>query len=375
MNEPIRILMVNYKMQCAGIEAFIMNMYRNVDRSKVQFDFLVHYTERQFYDDEIEQLGGKIYRLSIREDNNFKKYLSDLKYFFAQHPEYKIIHGHMESFGGFYFKEAKSAGIPVRIAHSHIAQSNKGLKGFVKKVMNRSFKTYATDLFACSQVAGTFLFGSNAEFTVFNNAVDIGKFRFNQSVREEVRKELNLTDEFIIGHVGRFNTQKNHTFLIDIFKAIHVRNSEAVLLLIGEGDLENEIKRKVQELGLESNVKFLGVRRDVNRLFQAMDVFILPSLFEGLPVAGVEAQAAGLKCIFTDTVTKQTSVTDNTEYYPIGMDTDKWADEILKWESAYIRIDMSTDIKKAGYDIMEQARQLQEFYLSHQKYTRRILAE
>lgn len=364
MDQPIRVLMINYKMQCAGIEAFIMNMYRNIDKSKVQFDFLVHYTEHQFYDDEIESLGGKIYRLSIREDNNFIKYIKELRSFFTSHPEYKIVHGHMESFGIFYLKASKNAGVPVRIAHSHIAQSNKGVKGAVKKLLNLSFNTYATDLFACSNVAGEFLFGKATPFTIFNNAIDMKRFIFNSAIREDTRKELNLQDNnFVIGHVGRFNTQKNHEFVIEIFSAIYTKDRSAVLLLIGEGELVERIKKKVEFLGLLNNVKFLGVRKDVDRLYQAMDIFILPSLFEGLPVSGIEAQAAGLKCIFSDAVTRQTTMTENTEYYELDLMPNRWADEILKWKNGYDRIDTSVSIRRAGYDIKDQAAKLQKFYL------------
>lgn len=364
MVEPIRILMVNYKMQCAGIESFIMNMYRNVDRDRIQFDFLVHYKEKQFYDEEIEAMGGKIYRLSIREDNNFIKYFSDLNHFFENHPEYKIVHGHMESFGGFYLKSAKQYGVPVRIAHSHIAQRNRGGKGILKAYLNKSFGKYATDLFACSEISGRFIFGNNQKFTVYKNAIDSALFKFDSNIRQIVRRELGLTEEqFVVGHVGRFNTQKNHTFLIDIMNIIHQKNRNAVLLLIGEGDLEKNIHEKVEKLGLNNCVRFLGARRDVCKLYQAMDVFILPSLFEGLPVSGIEAQAAGLKCIFSDTVTKEASLTSDTVFLPLQMPVKNWGLEVLKWERGYLRTDTSKEIVSSGYDIKIQAMKLQEFYL------------
>lgn len=364
MEAPIRVLIVNYKMQCAGIEAFIMNMYRNIDRTKVQFDFLVHYTEPQFYDKEIEALGGRIYRLSIREDNNFIKYFKDLKLFFREHTEYKIVHGHMESFGCFYLRSAKKAKVPVRIAHSHIAQKNSGVKGVLKNFLNKGFKKYATHLFACSNVAGEFVFGNKEEFCIYNNAIDAKRFGYDINKRVQARKELKISDDvFVIGHIGRFNTQKNHTFLIDIMSEINKKDPKAVLLLIGEGDLEEHIKNKVDELGLENNVMFLGVRSDVDRLYQAMDVFVMPSLFEGLPVSGVEAQAAGLKCIFSDTITEQTMLTSNVEFISLDRGTAIWADEILKWYKGYDRRDQINIIERAGYDIKKQAKQLQNFYI------------
>ncbi|WP_186576556.1 glycosyltransferase family 1 protein [Aquibacillus kalidii] len=363
MGKTIRVLMINYKMQCAGIESFIMNMYRNIDRTKVQFDFLVHYKERQFYDDEIEELGGKIYRLSVREDNNFIKYKKDLKNFFSMHPKYDIVHGHMESFGKFYLKAAKDAGVPIRIAHSHIAQRNSGLKGFIKNYLNKSFKTYSTELFACSDAASNYAFGDDAEVTIYNNAIDSERFKYNATIRERVRYELGLENKFVIGHIGRFNTQKNHSFLIDVFQAVHAKEPNAVLLLIGEGDLEPKIKAKVKYLKLTNSVLFIGIRRDVERLYQGMDLFILPSLFEGLPVSGIEAQAAGLKCVFSDNVTRQTTITKNTEYLSLSENVNTWANEILKLKDGYIRVDESNSILESGYDIKKQAESLQNFYI------------
>lgn len=365
MERPIRVLIINYKMQCAGIESFIMNMYRNIDRSMVQFDFLVHYTQPQFYDDEIKRLGGRIYRLSIREDNNFLKYFMDLKRFFKEHNEYKIIHGHMESFGVFYLKFARDAKIPVRIAHSHIAQKNSGLKGLVKNILNKGYKKYATSLFACSEKAGEFVFGNKETFTIYNNAIDAKRFKYDNSIRNLVRKELGVAEDvFVIGHVGRFNTQKNHAFLIEIMKEIIKKEPNAILLLIGEGDLEKTIKQKTCELCIDNSIKFLGVRNDVERLYQAMDVFVMPSLFEGLPIAGVEAQTAGLKCVLSDTITKETAITSNVEFVSLNDVPKIWAKEILKWKNAYDRRDQSDLVAKAGYDIKQQAKNMQDFYLN-----------
>lgn len=364
MSEPIRILIVNYKMQCAGIESFIMNMYRAIDKDVIQFDFLVHYKKEQFYDEEILNMGGNIYRLTVREDNNFLKYFIDLKKFFKIHNEYKIVHGHMESFGIFYLYAAKLAGIQIRIAHSHIAEKNKGLKGTIKGFLNRYYKKYATDLFACSDAAGKFMFGSDIQYKVFNNAIDSHKFKYDKTVRDLCRKELGFNEEqFVIGHIGRFNTQKNHSFLIDIFSEINRIHDNSILLLIGEGDLKSSIKDKVKQRGLEEKVFFLGVRKDVQWLYQAMDVFVMPSLFEGLPVAGIEAQASGLKCIFSSEVTRQTSITSNVEYISLNESPKYWAIEIVKWYNSYLRCDMSKEIIDAGYDIYNQAKVLQDYYL------------
>lgn len=364
--EPIRVLHVVYKMHCAGIEAFIMNIYRNIDRTKVQFDFLAHYTEQQFYDDEVEKLGGKIYRLSIREDNNFIKYFRNLNQFYRNHPEYKIVHGHMESFGVFYLTIAKKHGVKVRIAHSHIAKIDPTIKGNIKNLLNKPLRYCATDLFACSEAAGKFLFGDKC-FSVINNAIDVNRFVYNERVRKEMREQLDIEKNFVIGHIGRFNQQKNHTFLIDIFSKIYEKNKNAILLLIGSGDLENVIKEKVRKLQLDPVVKFLGVRKDTERLYQAMDVFVLPSLYEGLPIVGIEAQSSGLKCIFSDTVTQQTSITNNTEFIPLEASLDVWANSILRWFSGYNRVNQYDVIATAGYDVKAQAKQLEDYYLQMYK--------
>ena len=357
MEKPIRILMINYKMQCAGIESFIMNIYRNIDRNKVQFDFLVHYEARQFYDDEIEALGGKIYRLFI-------KYIKDLNKFFGNHPEYKIVHGHMESFGIFYLRAAYLAGIPYRIAHSHIAQKNKGLKGAVKNVLNKGYKKYATALFACSEEAGEFIFGKNTEFKVLKNAIDIDKFVYKEGVRKEVRNELQIQDDtFVIGHVGRFNEQKNHKFLVDIFKAIEERENNVLMLLMGDGNLKSSIEDQVHQLGLDEKVKFLGVRSDVDRIYQAMDVFVMPSLFEGLPVSGIEAQAAGLPCIFSDRITEKTKIIDAVSFLPLENNIENWQNTILSYYQNYERQDEGNRIRNAGYDIKKQANELMQYYI------------
>ncbi|MDP4178298.1 MAG: glycosyltransferase family 1 protein [Bacillota bacterium] len=366
MSEPIRVLHVTYKMHCAGIEAFIMNLYRNIDRSKVQFDFLVHYTERQFYDDEIENLGGRIYRLSVREDNNFIKYFNDLKSFFSEHKEYKIVHAHMESFGMFYLNYAKKANIPVRIAHSHNDKVDPSLKGFIKNIMNKPFKLLSTDYMACSDASGKYLFG-NKKYLVVKNAIDAQKFIYNNNVRNEVRKELQIENKFVVGHIGRFNDQKNHTFLIDIFNELHKINDNAVLLLLGTGELESNIKEKVKQLGLIDYVYFLGVRKDTDRLYQAMDVFVFPSLYEGLGIVGIESQASGLMTICSDGIPAEARITEYFDCLSLKDDPMKWAVKINKYSQPYERKNTYKQIEEAGFDVHSSAKKLEEYYLKKSK--------
>lgn len=242
-NEPIRVLHIVPNMQAGGLETLIMNIYRNIDRTKVQFDFLVHYTGNYFYDDEIRSLGGRIYKLSVRDDNNFIKYLKDLDAFFKKHPEYKIVHGHMESLGQFYFKAAKKDGVPVRVAHSHNSATENTFKGKIKGLLLKRYKVFATDYFACSQKAGEFMF-ANKKFTVLKNAIIVNNFIYNENERNRLRKELGIEGKIVIGHAGRFCEQKNHKFLIDVFKKIADLENNAVLLLIGAGETFEKVKEQ-----------------------------------------------------------------------------------------------------------------------------------
>ena len=346
----IRILHVVPNMQAGGLETLIMSWYRNIDRSKVQFDFLVHYQGKFFYDDEIERLGGKIYHLSVRDDNNFIKYLHDLDSFFKEHKEYKIVHGHMESLGQFYFKAAKKYGIPVRIAHSHNSATEPTLKGKVKGILAKGFPKYATHCFACSELAGQFMFGDR-DFTVIKNAIDLSRFQYDEKIRTEMRAELNLTDKFVIGHVGRFCTQKNHKYLIDVFEQIHKRNSNAILLLIGKGELLEEVKAYVAEKSLSGCVRFLGVRDDVDKLYDAMDVFVFPSVHEALPMTLIEAQANGLPCVVSESVTREILANKNLYFLELSAGAESWA-KVIDNESRITRSSASYQLEQFSINTM-----------------------
>lgn len=357
----IRVLQVVPNMHAAGLETLIMNMYRNIDRNKVQFDFLVHYKQRYFYDDEIEALGGKIYRLSFREDNNIIKYLKDLDSFFSKHGEYKIIHGHMASTAYFYLRAAKKHNIPIRILHSHNNSTEKTLKGKIKKQMLKLSTLYANKYFACSIVAGEFLFGKK-NFKVINNAINVEYFAFDPKERALIRKELNIDDHLVLGHIGRFNTQKNHKFLLKVFAEFLKINPDTRLLLVGEGELENKIKIEISELGIENQVMLLGVRKDVNRIYQALDFFLLPSLFEGLPVVGIESQASGTVTIVSDKITELLKITDLVSFLPLENGANFWAQYIKNYGN-YQKKDVSQQIKNSGYEIKSEANKLMKYYI------------
>lgn len=358
---PIRVLQVVTHMERGGLESMIMNYYRHIDREKVQFDFLVHRQERAAFDDEIESLGGRIYRLP-RLVPWSKSYLSALNHFWDEHPEYKIIHVHQDCLSSVILKAAAQHNVPVRIAHSHNANQDRNLKYPIKLWYRRSIPQYATNLFACGKDAGDWMF-SGAPYQIINNAIDVAAYSYDPEKRIEMRQKLGLENELIVGHVGRFNPQKNHPLLLDIFAALLKKEPNAVLLLAGCGEDMPKIQAKAQALGVAEHVRFLGVRSDVADLMQAMDVFVFPSLYEGLPVTMVEAQAAGLPCIISDKVPPECILTEGlVDVMPLSASPETWAEKILA-KRAIPRTDRRAEIVAHGFDITTEAVKLQEFYL------------
>ncbi len=357
MGEPIRVLHIVTYMGRGGLETMLMNYYRQIDRSRVQFDFLAHRDFEADYDGEILALGGRIYRLP--QLNPFSPgYLKALDSFFAQHKEYKIVHSHLDCMAGIPLKYAKKHGVPVRIAHAHNSNQTKDKKYLLKLLFKRSIPRNASQLFACSQMAGEWMF-NRATFRVMNNAIDAKAYTFDPTVRMQVYKELGINpDSLLVGHVGRFEPQKNHQFLLRIFAALP---QNARLLLVGDGTLRQQTEAQAKELGIQDRVIFAGVRKDIPRLLQAMDVFLFPSNYEGLPVSIIEAQAAGLPCLISDKVPLECKKTDLVEQIALAESPEHWAARVL--EAAKLpRADRYEDIKKAGFDIAANAQWLQEFY-------------
>ena len=360
MNQPIRILQVVTYMGRGGLETMLMNYYRHISRDLIQFDFLVHRTARADYDDEIEALGGKIYRLPrlVPWSGTYKRALNS---FFKAHPEYRIVHVHQDCLSSVILKAAMRHGVPVRIAHSHNSNQDKNLKYLIKLYYRRQIPQYATHLFACGQEAGCWMF-RGAPFQILNNAIDTRLYQYNPELAKQIRGELGIpTNSFVIGHVGRFSHQKNHVFLLDIFAAVLKKQENAVLLLVGDGSLRPEIEKRVSTLGISGKVIFTGVRSDVPALMQAMDVFVFPSLYEGLPVTMIEAQAAGLPCILSEGVPPEACITDNVQRISLEKSPRLWAERILA--QTRNRTDTYQDIVGAGFDIIENAKWLQDFYL------------
>lgn len=363
--EKIRILHIVPNMQQGGLENIIMNIYRNIDRNKVQFDFLVHYKKKCFFDDEINKLGGNIYRFTFREDNNIIKYIMQLKKFFKEHDEYNIVHSHMPSLAYIHLGIAKKYKIKCRIVHCHEASYLKTFKGYLKKICFRFAKYNANKYWACSTEAGKYLFNDRA-FEIIPNSIDIDRFRFNKDERDRTRKKLNIENKLVIGHIGRFNLEKNHKFLVEIFVKIQKINTNSILLLIGTGELEKKIRSMVVQLGISDKVKFLGVCKDVEKLYNAMDIFVMPSYFEGLPVTGVEAQASGLKCIFSDTITNEVAVTDLSKFISLDENIDYWVSDILN-ANVHERGIYGNILAETMYNIKKLAVELEEKYLAMNK--------
>lgn len=359
----IRILHVFGWLDRGGAEAVIMELYRHIDRSKVQFDFVVHTSRKCEYNDEIVSLGGRIFSVPSFSLKTLISYKKAWKVLLESHSEWRIIHGHVRSTASIYLSIAKKLG-RYTIAHSHSISSGKGLSAHVKNALQK--RIVADYYFACSKKAGEWLFGkkiNNSNYSTLPNAIDTEKYSFDKNVRSSVRREFGCGKSIVIGHVGNFYDVKNHSFLLSVFYELQ-KCYDAKLMLVGDGTLRQEIEEKINDLGINAKVDILGVRNDVFRLFQAMDFFVFPSKYEGLGVVLIEAQTSGLPCVMSDKVPDEAIVTSNlVSVMSLDKSVDEWADHIISrlGEERYSRID---EVKAHGYDIRDTAKWLEEFYLS-----------
>ncbi|WP_203287297.1 glycosyltransferase family 1 protein [Metabacillus sp. cB07] len=365
MGNPIRVLHAVVNMNRGGAETLIMNLYRNMDRGKIQFDFLTN--KPGVFDEEIKKMGGVIHRIPYVTDVGHKKYIRHLNQFFYENKQYKIVHSHMDKMSGFVLQAAKKAGIPTRIAHSHNTQSEGGFaarvyKSYAGYQINRS----STHFLACSHAAGKWLFKKqHTSIDVVKNGIDLSKFAFSESKRANIRRELNLDpDNITIGHIGRFNHQKNHTLLIDIFHNFLKENPKSTLVLVGDGPLKSIIINKTKRLKIEDRVIFLGVRSDVEHLLQAFDVFVFPSLHEGLPVTLIEAQASGLPCVISDSITKEVDMGLNLIKFVSNTKMDNWFEELFKLNVNQMKRTITAGkLTDEGYNIHQTSEWTKEYYL------------
>lgn len=359
----IRVLQVVTYMGRGGLETMLMNYYRHMDRDKVQFDFLVHRDFEADYDAEILSLGGRIYHMP-RLIPWSKSYQKKLKDFLCAHPEYRIVHVHQDCLSSVALQCAEECGIPVRIAHSHSSSAVKNLKYLLKLYYMRRIPRVSTHLFACSRQAGDWMFAKHP-YTIVPNAIAASQYVYSEEMEYAVREEFGLTDQLVIGHVGNFTPAKNHRFLLEIFQEVKRKQENAKLLLVGGGDGIQAIQEKADTMGISDAVIFAGTRKDVPRLMQAMDVFVFPSLYEGLPVTLIEAQAAGLPCVVSDAVSQESEVTKGLlTYRDLSDSAAEWAECILKKKKTCCQTHIS-EICDAGYEIEEAAKKLQAFYIQH----------
>jgi glycosyltransferase involved in cell wall biosynthesis len=353
-------------MNRGGAETLIMNLYRNIDRSKVQFDFLT--CKEGVFDSEILKMGGKVHRVPYISEVGHFKYIKELDTFFRINNQYKIIHSHLDKMSGLVLRSAKKGGIPIRISHSHNTSSEGGMAERIYKWYAGNFiPSNATNLFACSNSAAEWLYKEKAISTeILKNGIECERFTFSPQVRKEVREELNLDKNiFVLGHVGRFAYQKNHTFLIDIFAKFNELIKDSVLILVGDGPLRPNIEKQVIDLKLKDKVKFIGIHSDIHRILQAFDAFVFPSLHEGLPVSLIEAQGSGLPCLISDKISKEVDLGDNLiEFIPLSV-TNQWVQKLKGIASRKVnRKNLSKSIALQGYDIKNTADSLEDFYLT-----------
>jgi len=358
----IRVLHVLGGLNLAGAETMVMNLYRAVDRAKIQFDFIIHTSEKQVYEDEISVLGGKIYRFPQFEGKNLIQVVKNWNHFFLEHPEYRILHSHVRSYASIYIPIAQKHGVKT-IIHSHSTSNGSGIVSVVKGLLQYPLRYQADYLMACSNEAGKWLYGQKAckksNYVFMPNAIDTEKYRFSETVAAAYRRELGLEDKFVLGHVGRFHEAKNHMFLLDVFAGVCARCSDAMLLLVGDGELREKILAKIKALELEERVVLTGSRNDVPKLMQAMDVFVFPSVWEGLPVTVVEAQATGLPCFISEKITTDVDVSELIKRLPIG-DPDLWVQALMGIDTT--KKDVTESIKAAGFDIEDTADVMMSFY-------------
>lgn len=364
MNEPIRVLHVLGGLQAGGAESFVINLYRAIDKDKVQFDFIKHISSKGVFEDEIAEKGGKIFQCPQYTGKNHFAYCRWWDNFFVSHPEYHVIHGHVRSTAAIYLKIAKKYGL-ITIAHSHSTSNGRGASAFIKNVLQLPIRNIADYLFACSDKAGVWLYGKKAitqeNYHMIPNGIDLKRFAFDPVKRREMRQSLGITkDTVVLGHIGRLTVPKNHKFLLELFSQYHKSNPDSCLLLVGDGELFETIKQQCDNLKIGDSVKMVGSRTNTVDYYQVMDIFLFPSLWEGLGIAAVEAQANSLPCLVSDNVPKEALVTNTAKTLSLNKPED-WLKELENLHPREKAKPMNRRL--CDFDIVTIAGWLQGFYL------------
>ena len=356
----IRVLHVFVRLNRGGAESRTMDIYRNIDRERVQFDFMLHTGDSCDYEEEATSLGARIYRLPRFTGKNIFTYRKAWRAFLAQCEPYKAVHIHVTNFAFAFLPLLKK--IPMRIAHARSASDNSAVKRMLVRVTRSRILKLCTHYLAVSKKASDFVFGKNTKgVIVVPNAIDANMFAYDPELRLRTRVELNLEDNYIVGHVGRMSVEKNQTFLLQAMKVLQKECPKAILLLVGEGPLRGVLEQQAAQMGI--NVVFAGLRDDVPALMQAMDVFVLPSFYEGMPGAAIEAQSAGLPCVISDRITRECELIPSlVTFLPIGLtDVDKWSEALAK-PRGVVRNNTNDIIKSAMFDAKTQALWYLDFY-------------
>ena len=364
MKKKIRVLQVLGGLDTGGAESFVMNLYRAVNREGVQFDFIKHVEHKGAFEDEIESLGGHIFRCPKYTGKNHFAYCKWWNDFFTEHPEYHVIHGHVRSTASIYLKIAKRHGL-VTIAHSHSTSNGNGVSAVVKDIMQIPIRYIADYLFACSDKAGKWLYGEKAirqaNYRMIPNGIDLKRFEFNAEKRRQIRYELGIAeDTFVLGHIGRITIPKNHKFLVELFAEYHQKNSNSKLLLVGDGELYETVQQQCTQLGIRDAVIMVGSKTNTEDYYQAMDVFVFPSLWEGLGIVVIEAQTSGMPCLISDNVPSEVMLSDAIQKYPLNSKR-VWLNALSNCPHLNRNAPLNQKIQK--YDICKISRWMEKFYV------------
>jgi len=366
---PIRVLHMIGNLDVGGSQALVMNLYRKIDRQRLQFDFVIDRADRNYFVPEIESMGGRVFVLPQFKGYNVAQIKKAWDSFLTEHTEYRILHSHVRSYASLYLPVAKRHGL-VTVVHSHSTSNGDGLGALVKRILQYPIRYQADFFFGCSKEAGEWLFGRKAasgdRYRLVKNAIDAKAYVFNKELRLEYREKLGVSESRVYIHVGRLHESKNHPFLLEAFAKIKRISDNSVLLLVGDGEKRASVEERIRELGLSDSVMLLGSRSDIPALLFAADCFLFPSLWEGLGIAAIEAQAASLPCICSDSIPREVSVTDLCSFLPVSdrePDSLLWAEKAVSLEGE--RRDRSAEITKAGFDMNDTAEKLTEFYLKN----------
>lgn len=385
--KKIKVLVLITVMDRAGAETIMMNYLKNIDREKIQMDFMINRQGKADYESEIKKLGSKIYYISPIKPGSIIKYKKEFRQFLQKHPEYTIIHSNLEERSCFPLKIAKEMGVKTRIVHAHSVPKKQGIKQLQRIWCKKQLKGTYTHMFACSEGPAQWLYGKNVRcitmeeavknvaknsVIIMKNAVDTEKFVYRENIRKQQRKNLKVSDDtLVVGHIGRLVPEKNQLKLIEIFGNVNNQRPDSRLLLIGGGKSKREqkykkqVQKKIKEYGLESKVRWLGVRDDIDKLLHAIDVLVMPSTSEGFPVTLVEAQALGTREVVSDVIDYKVNVTEELQYQALDGDVEDWANKIISFSHTTLdREKMHQMVKDKGFDIKDNAKQLEAFYES-----------